>query len=193
MKMENTGWESFAEEDKNVGGLTFGYRAPANIKILQNLPSESVLLEVRNFDGSFCRLTNLENKDSEKFAQDQWLAVLDSKPLVGPINKNFRTFEKVLEKKMDRPLPDNRFDQFVDWTSPQAWQKEKRGYSLDISHLSSEKKESLIANFSTYGGLFKDGRLSITLPEWVKTLEFEWKMAKKQKLLNAQKMRIPTR
>ena len=123
MKMEKTGRESFVEENKAVGGLTFGYKAPASNTVLQGFPAISVLLEVRNADGSFCRLTNLKNKNKEKFAQGQWLAILDSKPLVGQANENFKTFEKALEGKMDKYLPDDRFDKFVNWADPKAWRK----------------------------------------------------------------------
>ena len=179
--MASTGWESFAEENSTTGGLVFGYKAPANKKVLQGLPATSVLLEVRNANGSFCRLTDLKNKDKETFAPGQWLAILDSKPLVGQINRNFKAFEKALEEKMDKYLPDNRFDKFVDWSDPRAWTKKKGGYSLDISHLSTEKRNDLIANFTSYGCAIKNGQLSVTSPKWVEVLEFEWKMAGEQR------------
>ena len=192
MEIGNTGWKSFAEEDRN-GGVVFGYKAPANNKIFEGFSKMSALLEVRNSDGTFCRLVDLTNGGKEKFAQGQWLAVLDSKPLVGQVNENFKAFEKVLEKKTDKALPDNRFDAFVDWTNPRIWKKKKGGYSLDISHLSPEKKDALIADFTGYGANVKEGQLSITDPKWVEVLEFEWKMAKKQKLLHTQGKHISSR
>jgi len=183
MEMEKTGWKSFAEENKTSGGLVFGYRALASNKVLQGLPPSSVLMEVRNADGSFCRLTNLENRDKEKFSDGQWLAILDSKPLVGKVNKNFKAFETALAEKMGKELPDNRFDKFIDWANPRAWRKIKNGYSLDISHFSSEKKGDLITGFTSYGATVENGQMSVTNPKWVKVLEFEWQMAEKQKML----------
>ena len=193
MEIENTGWKSFAEENKTVGGLTFGYKAPANKKVLQELPLASMLFEVRNSDGSFCRLVNLKNKDKEHFAEGQYLAILDLMPIVGVVNENFKAFETTLEKKMNKPLPDDRFDSFVDWTNPGAWKKKKSGYSLDVSHLSSEKREGLIADFATNGGSVKKGQLSVSDPKWIKVLEFEWEMAREQKLSRVQAKRVSSR
>ena len=193
MEIENTGWKSFAEEDKALGGLIFGYRAPANSKALEGFPSRIALLEVRNADGSFCRLMNLRDKDKAKFAEGQWLAIMDSRPVVGQVNENFKSFEKALEERIGKPLPDDRFDQFVDWSNPRAWKKENGGYSLDISHLSSEKKEALVSDFKVYGAGVKGGRLSVMAPRWVKTLEFEWEMAEKQRSLYAQAQRESSR
>jgi len=193
MEIENTGWKSFVEEDKALGGLIFGYKAPATSKALEGFPSKIALLEVRNSNGTFCRLINLRDKDKVKFAEGQWLAILDSRPVVGQVNENFRSFEKALEKKIGKPLPEDRFDQFVNWTNPRVWKKKNGGYSLDVSHLSSEKRESLASDFKTYGARVEDGQLSIVAPKWMKVLEFEWKMAEKQRLSNAQAARASSR
>ena len=193
MEIENTGWKSFAEENKIFGGLTFGYKAPATGKALQGLPKTSVMIEVRDSDGSFYRLVDMKNAHQEKFAEGQWLAVMDSRPLVGHVNENFKAFENALTEKAGKPLPDNRFDKFVDWSNPRSWQKQNGGYSLDISHLSSEKKEELTADFIAYHASVKNGQLSVVNPHWVKVLEFEWQMAEKQRLAYARERHTSSR
>lgn len=185
MKIGKTGWKTIAEENKLGGGLTVGYEAPASESLLRELQAKGIWVEVvsnkENSKGSK-RLIRPDNKDKQVFTSDKCFRIISK-------NETYPAFEKMLSEKYGAPLPEDRFDEFVDWTNPKTWYKtgvnDTRGYYLDLTNVSDNKKweirTNLRQNLSPNAVKTKGNQLTISGLDWIGTLEFLWRIIARQK------------
>lgn len=173
MKIKNTLWQTVAEENKQEGGILFGYEAPASEKLLRGIQKNNILIEVVGKKSSdMPRLIRPDNSDPQVFTPDQKFRIMEK-------NKTFDQFEVALSALYDGFLPEKRFDEFVNWTDPNVWKKTDKGYFLRLGRLSDKKQEELRDNLRDLGTFQKEG-ISVSGKGNVETLEFTWKMAKDQ-------------
>ena len=170
MKIKNTPWQTIAEENKQGGGILFGYEAPASEKLLREIQKNNILIEVVGKTSSdMPRLIRPDNSDPQVFTPDQRFRIMEK-------NKTFDQFEKT--SWGERP-PEDRFDKLVNWINPNVWEKTDKGYFLRLDRLSDKKQEELRDNLKDLG-TFQKGGISVSGKGNIKALEFTWKMARNQ-------------
>ena len=183
MEIGKTGWKTISEENKSNGGFVLGYEAHASENLLRELQANNIWIEVVDKNSTRApRLIQPSNKDPQKFSSDTRFHIISQ-------NKTYSAFEKMLAQKYGAPLPENRFDEFTDWTNPKAWHqlitKGNKSYYLDLTALSDAKKlelkDNLRHSLSPEGMKIDKDKLSVIDPEWVSTLEFLWKTVAYQK------------
>ena len=148
MKIRNTPWQTIAEENKQGGGILFGYEAPASEKLLREIQKNNILIEVVGKTSSdMPRLIRPDNSDPQVFTPDQRFRIMEK-------NKTFDQFEKIL---WGERLLEDRFDKLVNWTNPNVWEKTDKGYFLRLDRLSDKKQEELRDNLKDLGTFQKGG------------------------------------
>ena len=88
MKIKNTPWQTVAEENKQEGGILFGYEAPASEKLLRKIQKNNILIEVVGKASSdMPRLIRPDNSDPQVFTPDQKFRIMEKNKTFG--NKSF--------------------------------------------------------------------------------------------------------
>ena len=175
MKIQNTDWKTISVEKQN-GGFSFGYEAPASLKLLRQLQKYGVLVEVTGGELNN-RLIRPENSDSQVFTTDQKFRIMEE-------NQTFGRFEKALSAIYGETLPENRFDEFVKWIDPKAFGKTRQGYCLPLNRLSHDKQQELKENLRDFTPEIKDNTIFISGKGNVENLEYSWIEAAKQRKQN---------
>ena len=135
MDIEKTPWKTVSQVDAE-GHLKFGYEAEDSQTLLDQLQANGVYIQVVSAKGPQWIMP--DNKDPQVLRGKKFRIFSE--------NKTFEAFEKMLAKDHGKELPENRFDEFVNYTDSNVWKMDGQGgYFLDLDAwpLSEKKKQDL--------------------------------------------------